>query len=220
MTQQYQERYARQEIIKGWVQKKLTDARVVVLGHDALSEFVNLGLTALGIGEIRVVTNAKNGKQENIISRFKDYTNYNGNEKAKIFSYVLRKINPSVNVIDIHTKLFNNNYTVVFNNPKVVIDVTNDKDSKVLCAEYCKEHKMDFISAIAGPAYGIVDVNPDSQKLKEHFVLEKEKQDLIVSQILAGFVIDEVRKILLPLNANEKLCKKTLRYNLTGTERF
>lgn len=220
MTQQYQERYARQELIKDWDQKKLTDSRVCILGSDMLSEFVNLGLAALGIGEIRIITSAKNGKGDGILGKFKNYTNYDGNEKASIFAYVLKKINPGIEIIDLHTEIFNEGYFPLLNNPKVVIDTTNDKKSKWMCMDYCKGNNVPFVSVSAGDFEGIVDVNPDDQKINGHFAFEGQLQNGIVSEVLAGFVVDEVRKILLPLNKNEKVCKRTLRYRLNAIERF
>lgn len=219
MTQQYQERYARQELIKDWDQKKLTNSKVCVIGHEMLSEFVNLGLTALGIGEIRIITSAKNGKMESLLEKFKNYTSYKGNEKASILAYVLKKINPSIEIIDIHTEIFNEGYFPLFNTPKVVIDTTNNKKSKLMCMRYCKENRIYFISISAGNVEGVMDVNPDDQKIKEHFAFEEQLQNNIISEILAGFAVDEVRKIILPLK-NEKMCNKTLRYKLNGVERF
>ena len=220
MTQQYQERYARQELIKDWDQKKLTNSKVCVIGYDMLSEFVNLGLAALGIGELRIITSAKNGKMDGILGKFKNYTSYKGNEKSSIFAYVLKKINPGIEIIDVHTEIFNDGYFPLFNNPKVIINTTNNKKSKLMCMNYCKEYNVPFISVSAGEFDGIVDVNPDDQKIKEHFAFEEQLQNVIVSEILAGFVVDEVRKILMPLNKNERVCKKTLRYKLNGIERF
>lgn len=221
MANEFSERYARQQLINNWDQKKLSSATVVVIGAGLLGEFVNLGLAALGVGEIRIVTSERNGKKDNgVLGKLKKYTKYNGDEKAKIFANVLKKLNPTIQVIDIHTELFTENYFVLFNSPKIVIDTTNDQQSKLMCQKYCKENKTTFVSCCSNDVYGLVDVNPDEAKLSEHFKFEDKEQGSIVSEVLAGFVIDEVRKVLMPLNQNDKTVKKTLKYNLIDKERF
>lgn len=221
MTQNFYERYSRQELIKGWVQKNISDSRITVVGHNYLSEFVNLGLAALGVGEIRILTNKRDNKEGNgILSKLRKYVDYKGNEKAKILAHVLKRINPSINVIDIHSEMFNRDYFVLINNSRIVIDTTNNQTSKSLCQQYCKEQKIPFISASVGEQYGLVDVDPDDAKIEEQLAIGGQESNLIISEVLAGFVIDEARKILLPLNQNEKSCKKTLRYNLMDVNRF
>lgn len=218
---EYQERYARQELIQGWVQQKLTDARVVVVGHDLLSEFINLGLAALGVGEIRIFTNYKNGKEVSVLGKLKRYIRYKGSEKAKMMAHVIKRLNNTIKAIDVHTELFTKEYFPLLNNPKIIIESTNNQKSKLMCWQYCKNNKISFISACASDTYGFVDVNPDESKLKNQFQIGEDKdQNLIVSEILAGFVIDEARKILLPLTQKEKVISKTLKYDLAGDNRF
>ena len=55
-TDTYHERYHRQGLIQGWDQKKLSNGRVGIISRSYLGEFVSLGLAALGIGEIRILT--------------------------------------------------------------------------------------------------------------------------------------------------------------------
>lgn len=220
MAQKFYERYSRQELIKNWDQSKLTNSRVVVIGDGFLSEFINLALVALGIGEVRIVSHERIGKNDSSFLNKLKNGGYKGNEKAKVFSYALKNINPTIKIIDINTKIFDKNYFVLFNNPDIIIDSTDDITTKRLCADFCKENNVDFIAASAGGLYGLVDINPDESKLNEHSALEGQNQNKIISEILGGFVADEVRKILMPLNNNEKVCKKTLRYSLKDNERF
>ena len=217
----YHERYSRQELIKNWDQKKISEARVAVVGGELFAAFVCLGLAALGIGEIRIITNEKEKKdQYSVFSKFKKYINYNGNEKAKTLVATLKVFNPTIKPIDIHTEMFGKEYYPVFNNPRVVIDITNKKESKVLCMEYCKERIIPFISGVVGDQSGLMNVNPDENELTQQMIISNQQQNPIISEILAGFIIDETRKVILPLNKNETLVKKTLKYNLTEKERF
>ena len=90
-----------------------------------------------------------------------------------------------------------------------------------MCWMYCKENKVPFISACASETHGFVDVNPDEKRLKDQFQIgEANEQNLIVSEVIAGFVIDETRKVLMPLNPKEKVISKTLKYDLAGDNRF
>lgn len=217
----YHERYSRQELIKNWDQKKVSGARIAVVGGNLLSEFVCLGLAALGIGEIRIITNEREKKDNgSMVIKLRKYINYGGNEKAKILATMLKVFNPTVNPIDIHTEIFGEEYFPIFNNPKMVIDITNKKESKMLCMEYCKENKIPFISGIVGDVKGLMDVNPGEKELDQQISVSNQLQNPIISEVLAGFIIDETRKVILPLNKNDNLVKKTLQYNLTEKERF
>lgn len=222
MTEIYHERYQRQSLIKGWDQKKLTNAKVSIIGNGYLGEFLSLGLVALGIGNIRIFSNEKNGKKTNasFLNKFKEYSEYKGNEKVKICASVLKKINKTVNIIGIYATMVDKSLFQLLNNPHIVIDTTNNSQSKLLCLEYCKAKKIPFISLAAGQEDGVVDINPDTKKLGGQFKYDGKYQNSIVSNVLTGFAIDEIRKFFLPLDKNESICKKSLMYSLTNENRF
>ena len=220
-TDSYHERYHRQELIQGWEQKKLSNARVGIISGGCLGEFVSLGLTALGIGEIRILTNEKKGKSDfSFLDKLDDYSDYRGSEKAKVASSILKKINTTIEIIGIHSQIVSYSSFVLFNNPDVIVDATNSRNSKLLCVDYSKKNTIPFISLSAGYNKGIVDVNPDDKKLEKHFEYNNESQNPIISSVLSGFAIDEIRKILLPLNKNDKVCTKSLVYNLAENDPF
>lgn len=55
-------RYHRQELIDGWDQEKLRNAKVAIVGDGKLAEYVAIPLAALGVGEIRIIGNGASRK--------------------------------------------------------------------------------------------------------------------------------------------------------------
>jgi molybdopterin/thiamine biosynthesis adenylyltransferase len=179
--------YDRAERIPSWDQSKLTGASVTIVGSDTLGETIAAGLTALGIGKIRTIGNTDGNA----------FLSQKGGSASKNMIDTLNKINPNIEIKGIYSEIVSESSTVFFNKADIVIDATNDIDSKNICLSWCRKNKALFISASVSDTKGTMSIS----SIKETF---QGEQDLVLSEIIGGIVLDETRKYLMP-RPNEKL---------------
>ncbi len=180
-------RYNRQELIDGWDQEKLSNAKVAIIGDGSLAEYIALPLAAMGIGELRIIGDSNGGS-------FLDFTETEGS-KAKYLEECLKKVNPDVDIYGINAKLDNYPSAYFLDGVDIVIDTTNDSYSKAIALG-----DVPFISASSKKEFGRYSMlRSGSLAENKHLMTEfdGEEQDPFVSMVLGGIVADEVKKLIM-----------------------
>jgi molybdopterin/thiamine biosynthesis adenylyltransferase len=210
------DRYNRQELIKDWDQKKLSSARVVVVGTDNLANHTLAALTALGVGNIEIYGSAKvNSDREFLLFKARE-----GEPKAKALEAMLKQINPSSRIKGVSTTL-SGPLMAMLGKPDCIIDTTNSSKSKSEVLKYAQLRGIPLISA-----------SVDTNRGEMYFIRPKDKQDgttlseykgkeqgSTISGVLGGLITEELRKALMPLNDSDKPAT-SIGYSLSSPKRF
>lgn len=209
-------RYDRQERIPGWNQKKLTRARIAVVGAKMLGQYVAASLAGLGIGTIKIFDNTRieTREKENVL-----ILDAKGNDsRAEGLENILSKINPLIRVHGIHWRFAYDSAATILGNEDLVIDATNDSRSKKILAEYCQKTKVPFISVSADKSSGELIVcfrnyEKDRVNAAQFQRFNEKAQSNIPSAVLGGIAAEEARKIVMSLNEKDVPTKDRLVYN-------
>ncbi|MBI5066290.1 ThiF family adenylyltransferase [Candidatus Woesearchaeota archaeon] len=197
-------RYDRQELIKDWDQNKLRKASIAVIGSGPLANFTTASLVSLGFGTVELYDN---DNTENL-SQGEFLLNLDENKYSKVetLEEVLSKINPLVNVKGIHAKINNSVLAELLGNPDVIIDTTNDPQTKQTVLEYAQKNKIPLISASADSIKGELITKIPNKKNENNKLLEEyvgKTQSPIISEVLGGVITEEVRKIVMPFDKDD-----------------
>jgi len=233
-------RYQRQAALlqnQGWDQSKLENSKIAVVGSDALANYTALTLSAFGFGNIELYGQ---GKVDDLIlnnyQRTNDFDYSNGflffeaersKNKAKALEEIIGKINPEIDFKGINLGLQRSENCELIKKPDLIIDTTNDSYSKLSLIDHALVNDIPLISMSAGThkgGVGIINYNEtgDQRKLLENLLfseLNTQKQDPIVSQVIAGIGVEEARKIINPLQG-EHVINDLIIYNLLSNSRF
>ncbi|MCB9359272.1 ThiF family adenylyltransferase [Candidatus Woesearchaeota archaeon] len=240
-------RYHRQAALlenQGWDQGKLTDARVAVIGSGALAHYSALTLSAFGFGHIELYGQGKidakisasfnRGRQDiprsTIIKAYSDgfmyYESREGQSRAKALEEIISKINPEIRFSGINLGLQRPENAALLGQQDLIIEATNDIESKLTVLEYARQRNIPVVSMSAGQhkgGIGIYSSNDHTNQQKFENLLfydqKNEAQDPIVSQVISGIGIEEARKIINPMNGENPL-EDIVIYNLLANDRF
>ena len=136
---EYFERYKRHILIKnigGQGQKKLGQAKVLLIGLGGIGSTVLQHLAAAGIGKIGLVdqdTVALSNLQRQTIYKYEDI----GKKKVNIASEFIKKLNKNVDVIEYDFFLTANESTNIIREYDVVLDGTDNLESRELINKFC-----------------------------------------------------------------------------------
>jgi len=190
-------------------QKKIDDAKVLIVGSGPLSQMILSNLAGLGIGNLYLMDNATISRADsNEFLCFKDKGNYPniGSMKVKEIAETLKKINPSIEVRGRFSK-FAEPFAYQFR-PEIIVDATNNQVSKESCLYYAVSYRIPFISASSKFSKSTLSCYTPDIKAKNrlldfpdfeyylHKEYESECQGNFSSGVISGFVTDEIRKLL------------------------
>ena len=146
---EYFERYKRHILIKnigGQGQKKLGQAKVLLIGLGGIGSTVLQHLAAAGIGKIGLVdqdTVALSNLQRQTIYKYEDI----GRKKVSVASNFVKKLNKNVEITEYNFFLSGDGTTKIIGEYDVVLDGTDNFDTRLLINDYCKKNKKILISA-------------------------------------------------------------------------
>ncbi|MBT5022737.1 hypothetical protein HOK51_05735 [Candidatus Woesearchaeota archaeon] len=218
------DRFNRQELIKGWNQNSLKKTRVAIIGSGPLAESTSAALTALGIGCIEVYDNriVEKNKKENLGREgFLTFTAREKDSRTKSIEHILSKINPTAQITGINLSLEKTNLLNILGTPDLIIDTTNSPKSKQQVLDYSQTKRIKVISASANNLTGKFFINC-GESFKNEYLLQEYSDDTqgnTISGILGGIITEEVRKIVMPLEQDAKLIDQ-LEYSLDSPNRF
>ena len=149
LTDQEVERYARQVImpeIGETGQKKLLDAKVLILGAGGLGAPVIAGLAGAGVGHLTVidddVVELTNLNRQIIHSV--DRLAMNKAESAALFS---KSLNPDIQVHTQTSRFSEKNADEVVGSHDLVVDCTDNVETRYLINRMCHKHKVPLVFA-------------------------------------------------------------------------
>ena len=153
LDNEYFERYKRHILIKnigGQGQKKLGDAKVLLVGLGGIGSTVLQHLAASGIGKIGLVdqdTIALSNLQRQTIYTYQDI----GRKKVSVASNFVKKLNKNVNVTEYDFFLKANDSTKIIGEYDVVLDGTDNIEARELINQHClSQHKPLIFGGVSG----------------------------------------------------------------------
>jgi len=147
-TKKQIDRYSRQIILKkiGIIgQKKLLRSSVLIVGAGGLGSPIAIYLTALGIGNIRIID-----KDIVEISNLSRQIIFSSNDvkknKSSIAINKLKKLNPDIQFKSFQKKLTKKNIDQVAKSVDVIVDGSDNFRTRFLINDYCLENKKILVS--------------------------------------------------------------------------
>jgi molybdopterin/thiamine biosynthesis adenylyltransferase len=151
------ERYKRQLPIWGKEgQKKISKAKVVVVGLGGLGSASTHYLTAAGIGTLGIVDYQR--VQLSDLNRQILYdTKSIGKLKVEVAAKKLKKLNSDINIKPLNKKITKANVSML-DDFDIILDGTDNYETRFLLSEYCFENDKIFVYAAAHGLQGFVSV--------------------------------------------------------------
>ena len=155
LDNEYFERYKRHILIKnigGQGQKKLGNAKVLLVGLGGIGSTVLQHLAAAGIGKIGLVdqdTVALSNLQRQTIYTYEDI----GRKKVSVASNFVKKLNKNVDVTeyDFFLKTNDSDATKIIGEYDVVLDGTDNIEARELINQHClTQHKPLIFGGVSG----------------------------------------------------------------------
>ena len=149
LTDQEVERYARQVVMPeiGEVgQKKLLDAKVLILGAGGLGAPVIAGLAGAGVGHLTVIDDDEvelTNLNRQIIHSM-DRLKMNKADSAALFS---KALNPDIQVFTETSRFCDENADILIKSHDLVIDCTDNAETRYLVNRICYQHKVPLVFA-------------------------------------------------------------------------
>ena len=148
LTKKQIERYSRQMVLKkiGPVgQKKLLNSKVLVVGAGGLGSPILIYLAASGIGNIGIIDHDKIDLS-NLHRQILFDTSDLKKQKSKKASQKIKKINPDINVSYYQKKLIRNNIHKIAKKYQVLVDGSDNFETKFLINDYAVKNKKILIT--------------------------------------------------------------------------
>ncbi|RME55156.1 hypothetical protein D6777_01445 [Candidatus Woesearchaeota archaeon] len=189
---------------RNWIfdQEKLRNASLTIIGAGEITNYLLLYAAGLGIGKCRVISDEHDGK--GLLNKKDGYNVLNLEEK-------LKRINKDLNVEAVPLKI----EPYLVDDTDVLIDATNDDQSKILAEKIFDNSKIKlFASASAGESYATVKF-ATGYSFKQY---ENDTQGSFPSAIIAAVIMDEVRKVVCPVENEERI--EGVDYGLCVPQRF
>ena len=142
------ERYSRQIILKkigAAGQTKLLNSSALIVGAGGLGSPIALYLSALGVGKIGIIDKDK-VEDSNLARQVIFETNDIKKNKASAAVKKLKKINPNIKLQSFDKKLTSKNINRIASNYKLIIDGSDNFETRFLINDYCLSKKKILIS--------------------------------------------------------------------------
>ena len=189
---------------------RIHNTSILVVGSDTIAQYVLAGLAGLGIRKgIYFLDNKRistRDKNDFLCIKQKSKKSFIGHPKIEHLESKIRQINPSSTV---RGRFFRFNEAIAYKyEPDIVIDTTNDPNSKRDTLHYAQNYGLPFISASSNDITGIVAVHKPSknrllaiiEKVDLEKIVHEEysycSQGSIPSGVISGIVLEEARKMI------------------------
>lgn len=181
--------------------QKIREARVTIIGGGMISQYLCMYMAGLGIRHIKIIAE----EQEGIFTNIKDENGLNKLEER------ILKINKEIEV-KTRTRLDE----MALGEPDAIAETTNKTKSKKFCSEYSERNNIPLINLASDDDTCIIQTNQEPENFKQY---ENKKQGSYTSGIISAIALDEIRKIIMPIQGEQKLMKP-LRFSLHNNNRF
>jgi len=201
--------YSRQTCIEGWKQEKLSNARILMIGCGALGNHVGIGLIGLGVGNIFLydhdIIEDHNLNRQSLFC-IEDI----GKKKSESLKKRLNERNARIKVYANSDKVTEDNISLLLQNIDLVIDCVDNVETRQLVSRECIIKDIPLVhGGISWDGGQVGVITRKTACLSCIFPQKKEPgapcRDEIIpgvvysSQIIAGLMVEQVRKVLNPL---------------------
>ncbi len=145
-------------------QKKIIDSNILIIGLGGLGSPIALYLAAAGVKNIGIVDNDTidiSNLHRQILFTEKDI----GKPKVEITNNKLKQINSKINVKKFFTKIHITNIQKIIKKFNIIIDGTDNFNSKLLINDFCKKNKKILISGAISKFLGQIFVFDFKKKI-------------------------------------------------------
>src|SRR3989338_4112917 len=188
-------RYDRQKRIWGEEgQKKISQARITIIGSDQCAKYTALPLVALGMGEVRTVGTG-DGSEEMLMD-----VPLGKQEKVYGYEKVLHLLNENVKTLGLPLDLETRLAQEILVGSQILIDTTNDPRSKALALEYAQKNNLPVLTAGVTQSNAKLMLWKPGDKIEPAHLMpnyQGEEQGSLVSLLWGGIIAEEVKKIVL-----------------------
>lgn len=205
-------------------QEKLKNSKVAVIGAGGLASSALLLLSSMGVGSITIIDNdvvSLTNLPRQILYSDSDI----GNSKVEVAKKKLELLNPNVHICALNERLEASNAIELLKGHDVILDCTDNFETKFLIDDTCKELNIPFVIAGVSDYQGQVCtcIPMKSQDFKSLFstlpinIEEKYKLDdfgvyPIAVNTISNIAANEVVKLL--VGFGDLLLDQMLVYNL------
>jgi len=214
------ERYRRQIAIPGFgieAQKKLSRARVVILGLGGLGSAVSIYLTVAGVGHLKVVDRDK--IEKNNLNRQILYTEEDlGKWKAEVAEKKLKEMNSDIEVEGLREEINEDNIRELIGDADVVVDCLDNFETRFLVNRAVVELNKPFFHGACRAFYGqVMTIIPRVTPCLRCIFPESIPKDRSIIGVTAGLIglIEATEVIKYLTGTGECLYGKILIYDAT-----
>ena len=214
------ERYRRQIAIPGFgmeAQKKLSRARVAILGLGGLGSAVSIYLTVAGVGQLKVVDRDK--IEKNNLNRQILYTEEDlGKWKAEVAEKRLKEMNSDIEVEGLREEINEDNIRELIRDADVVVDCLDNFETRFLVNRAVVELNKPFFHGACRAFYGqVMTIIPRVTPCLRCVFPESIPKDRSIIGVTAGLVglIEATEVIKYLTGTGECLYGKILIYDAT-----
>ncbi len=168
--------------------QSIGSAKITIVGTGVLGDYLGMYMAGLGIKNLKII-----GKE------------------AEQLEQKLLKINPELGI-----KTRNTTDEISLGKPDVLIEATNNKNSKEFCKNHARKNNTPLINIASEENNASVQI----ENLQNDFSFyEGKKQGNFTSGIIAAIALDEARKIIMPMQDDQKL-KRRIDFSMHKAARF
>ena len=214
------ERYRRQIAIPGFgieAQKKLSRARVAILGLGGLGSAVSIYLTVAGVGHLKVIDRDK--IEKNNLNRQILYTEEDlGKWKAEVAEKKLKEMNSDIEVEGLREDINEDNIRELIRDADVVVDCLDNFETRFLVNRAVVELNKPFFHGACRAFYGqVMTIIPRVTPCLRCIFPESIPKDRSIIGVTAGLVglIEATEVIKYLTGTGECLYGKILIYDAT-----
>jgi len=208
-------------MIKGWNQSKISHSSIDIVGAGAVGTPVAVGCAFLGIGTINLYDH--DTVEETNLNRQFLYTEEDiGKPKVQLLARRLRQMNPHLEIKASRTKVNENYVSKLY--ADVIAECAGDFKTKSVLNRYAVARKIPLVSGGSdGPNGQLTVYVPDRtpclncQQDVDRFAKDRQTvpQPTIITTALniAGLMLDQIRKIISPLDQYDTPLNGILHYD-------
>tara|TARA_Y100000310_G_scaffold345727_1_gene468896 strand:+ start:5837 stop:7114 length:1278 start_codon:yes stop_codon:yes gene_type:complete len=197
------ERHSRQSAIKGWDQKKIDLAHIALVGSNQLAAETAIGLTEMGYGSITMIGDSPASNQDWF------YMNNHKSRAENVADFcklLYHEINFSPITLEIDDPDDIDSY--VTSKPNVIVDLTNNPNSKFISYEYAQDQSIPFISG-SSTKKQIILFTDENNKLEDAFDFnvnkyQNQENGVVNNMLLSSLVLEEIRKAVMPMQYDSR----------------
>ena len=190
------DRYDRQKKIWGEEgQRKLSRAKVAIVGDSACAAYAAMPLVALGIGEIRLLGSAPTRTGESLLA-----VPFADGPRVHAHRQTLALLNPTVNILSLPLDLETRLAQDFLGGATLIVDATNNPRSKALVLDHAEKRRTPVLTTSAAASYAKLMAWVPGQPIEAAHLMPQYEglaQSPLLGLLFGGLIAEEVKKFTL-----------------------